>query len=300
MAPRADLHPAIREASADDLAAMWLLGYSGHTRQAYAADLRDWGTWLTTRGTAPLSVRRAHVEAYARDLERRGMAAATVARRLATLAGFYGYAVDEGALDASPVRRVRRPRVDEDSPTAGLDRDELGRLLDIAEDCGPTDHALVCLLALNGLRVSEVLSADLEHLGHARGHRTLEVLRKGGKRGLMPLAPRTSFALDAALGDRVEGPLFIDEHGERLSRHTAARVIARLGKACGLVKQISPHSLRHTFVTLAFDAKVELRDIQDAAGHADPRTTRRYDRARHRLDRNPTYAVAAHVAETAA
>ena len=69
-----------------------------------------------------------------------------------------------------------------------------------------------------------------------------------------------------------------------------------MARAAGITKPISPHSLRHSFVTAALDAGASLRAVQDAAGHADPRTTRHYDRARHSLDRHPTYAVAAHVA----
>lgn len=73
--------------------------------------------------------------------------------------------------------------------------------------------------------------------------------------------------------------------------------MARLARRAGLAKHITPHSLRHTMVTLTLDAEVSLRDVQDAARHADPRTTRRYDRARHALDRHATYTLAAFVAE---
>jgi integrase/recombinase XerD len=87
--------------------------------------------------------------------------------------------------------------------------------------------------------------------------------------------------------------------GRRLDEPAAFRMVRRLARAAGLdcADRLSPHSLRHAFVTLALDAGVSLRDVQDAAGHADPRTTRRYDRARHNLDRAATYAVAAHLAE---
>jgi site-specific recombinase XerD len=95
--------------------------------------------------------------------------------------------------------------------------------------------------------------------------------------------PRTVRAIDAALGGRTDGPLLVSNTGGRLDRHDAARIVARLARRAGLTKHITPHSLRHTMVTLALDAGVSLRDVQDAARHADPRTTRRYDRARHAL-----------------
>jgi site-specific recombinase XerD len=74
------------------------------------------------------------------------------------------------------------------------------------------------------------------------------------------------------------------------------RIVHRLARATGIAKAVSPHSLRHTFVTLALDAGASLRDVQDSAGHADPRTTRRYDRGRHSLDRFAGYHIAAYVA----
>jgi site-specific recombinase XerD len=99
-----------------------------------------------------------------------------------------------------------------------------------------------------------------------------------------------------AVGERVEGPIFVADNGERMNRHQAARVVRRLAKHAGIEKNISPHSLRHSFITAALDAGVALRDVQEAASHADPRTTMRYDRARRSLDRHATYIVATFVA----
>ena len=122
----------------------------------------------------------------------------------------------------------------------------------------------------------------------------LRITRKGGKTATIPLAPRTADAIDAFLGDRADGPLFATRTGGRLDRASAWRLIRRLAERAGLAKasSIHPHDLRHAFVTLSLDAGASLRDVQDAAGHADPRTTRRYDRARHNLDKHPTYALA--------
>lgn len=124
-----------------------------------------------------------------------------------------------------------------------------------------------------------------------RGHRTLRIIRKGGKVHLAPLAPPTAAALDRAVDGRLSGSIFLDWEGRPMDRFDASRVCRRLGRAAG-VGPVHPHALRHAFVTLALDAGVALRDVQDAAGHEDPRTTRRYDRARHNLDRHPTFAVA--------
>src|SRR5207244_9173044 len=116
-----------------------------------------------------------------RNLEAKGRARATVARRLCTIAGLYRYAEEEGLIDHSPAVHVRRPRLDYESHATGLDRNELGALLVAAGLSSARDHALISLLALNGLRISEALGADIEALGLERRHRTLTVTRKGGK-----------------------------------------------------------------------------------------------------------------------
>ncbi len=152
---------------------------------------------------------------------------------------------------------------------------------------------------MNGLRVSEAAGANIERLGMERGHRTLTVLRKGGKTVTMPMSPRTARAVDLAVGERFEGPILLGNDGERLDRHAAARIVRRIGKAAGINKKIGPHTLRHGFVTAALDAGVPLRDVQEAASHADPRTTMRYDRARVSLDRHATYIVSTFIAGAA-
>jgi len=179
----------------------FLAGYRGLTREAYALDLRQFTTWCRARSLNLFAVRRADIESFARDLQAR----ATVTRRLCTIAGFYRYAVEEELLDHSPAAHVRRPRVDYESHAVALDRNEFGALLVAAGLGPPAEHALISLLALNGLRVSEATGADIEHLGLERGHRTLTISRKGGKVVTIPLAQRTARAIDLAIGERTEG-----------------------------------------------------------------------------------------------
>lgn len=92
---------------------------------------------------------------------------------MSTLSGLYAYALDEGLIARCPVARVRRPKVSDESPRLGLDRDELGSFLAAAQASSPRDHMLACLLALNGLRISQALGAEVGDLSHERGHRTL-------------------------------------------------------------------------------------------------------------------------------
>jgi integrase/recombinase XerD len=125
--------------------------------------------------------RRGDIENFARELEVRGRARATVTRRLCTIAGFYKYAVEEELLEHSPAAHVRRPRLEYESHAVGLDRNGLGALLVAAGLGPPLEHALISLLALNGLRVSEATGADIEQLGLERGHRTMTITRKGAR-----------------------------------------------------------------------------------------------------------------------
>ena len=165
------------------------------------------------------AARRADIELFGRDLEAAGRARATVTRRLCTVAGFCKYAVEEELLAHSPAVHVRRPRLDYESHATGLDRNEVGAL-PVAAGLGPAaEHALISLLALNGLRVSEATGAGIVALGTERGHRTLAITRKGGKRAVIPLARRTAQAIDLAIEKAVRGP---DLRGKAPWRNRAA------------------------------------------------------------------------------
>ena len=109
----------------------FLAGYGDLTRQAYELDLRQYASWCHQHHLRLFQVHRANIECFARDLEARGRARATITRRLCTIAGFYRYAVEEDLLDHSPAAHVRRPRLDYDAHATGLDRNELGALRDV-------------------------------------------------------------------------------------------------------------------------------------------------------------------------
>ncbi len=119
--------------------------------------LRQFAAWCRAPHVALFAARRADIECFTRDMEAKGRARSTVSQRLATVAGFYKYAIEEGLPDHSPEAHVRRPRLGYESHAVGLDRDEVGTLLAAAGLGSPADHAIVSLLALTGLRVSEAI-----------------------------------------------------------------------------------------------------------------------------------------------
>jgi site-specific recombinase XerD len=299
------------------LAAAWLGSYrSARTRRAYAGDLAAWLDWLRTGEVDVLDARRVHVDLWVRQLLDAAAANSSTSRRLSALSSFYRHLVEHDLIAANPAAAVRRPTVDPDhTATVGLDRDQARAFIAAADaDTGRArlrTAAAARLLLHLGLRVDELAAADVADLGHDRGHRVLSVTRKGGRRATVVLPPPTAAALDAYLLDRLRthltpagpgtgelsGPLLATVSGGRLDQSALWKLVRRLARAADIPSwaQLSPHSLRHTAITLALDAGAALRDVQDYAGHRDPRTTRRYDRARDTLDRNAAYALAAYL-----
>ena len=242
------------------LVAGWLAQYRPVTAAAYKTDLGAWVTWAVAHGLTLATAGPGDIGAWVRALEAGGARPAGIARKLAALSSFYTWAVDEDAIARSPVARVRRPRVVDDAQPLGLDRDQATQLLLDARTAGPRDDALICLLLLNGLRVSEACSARVEDLGASRGHVTLRITRKGGRDAVIPLAPRTADAVAAASAGRTTGPLLRDDDGKPLDRHDAGRIVRRLARRAGL-PPTNPHALRHAFVTAALDTGAPLRDV---------------------------------------
>jgi integrase/recombinase XerD len=273
--------------------------YRGTSRMHTESDLRVFFTWCQDRQLAPLDAQRNDLELYLRWLQDvRRYKPTTVSRRLSVVAGFYRTCVIDGVLEHSPADYVRRPTVPPESPTLGLTHLQFEAMLTAArESPNPYDFALVCLLGLLGLRIFATVGTDIEDLGEEHGHRVLRVRGKCGKVVLVPLPPAVSRAVDRAAGDRPNGPLLLNSRHVRLDRHAATRRLRRLAGIAGVrLPRMHPHMLRHTFVTTMLDAGVDLRDVQIAARHADPRTTMRYDRARKNLDRHPNYILAAYMA----
>jgi len=279
------------------------LGRFKATSRAHAeSDVRAYLGWCAAHRLDPLAASRPQVELYVRWMQEvRRFKPSTVSRRMSIVAGFYRTAVIDGLLEHSPAEHVRRPTVPAESPTLGLTHLQLEALLTAARQSPHrNDFALVCLLGLLGLPIFEATGLNITDLGEEHGHRVLRVLGKGGKTVLTPLPPAVSRALDHAIGDRAAGPILLNSRGARMDRHAATRRLHSLAAAARMrMPDLHPHMLRHTYVTTMLDAGVDLRDVQIAARHADPRTTMRYDRARNHLDRHPNYILAAYMASGA-
>ena len=323
VAAAADADPVTR------LVLGWLAGKrSEHTRTAYARDIGiiprrragqapSWLAWCRMAGVHPVTgVTGMHVAVYARQLASAELSPSSAARKLAAVAGWYAWLERRGHIPASPAAGIARPRRRAAQPaTPGLTPDQALSLVHAADTAPGAQRArtaaLVAVLLFTGARVSEVIGADVEDLGTERGRRILWVTRGDGQRRSLTLPAPAAARIDAYLAER-DGParrrrdapvgpraLFATASGKRLFAADVWRIVRRLAARAGLpdelARHLGPEAMRHSFATLYLDAGGSLGDLQQVMGHADPRTTRRYDRSR-RAARAPGDVVAAYLA----
>ena len=277
--------------------ASYLARYRDLTLRAYRQDMLAFLRWCTERDLDPLKAQRPHLELYLRWMESRGFAPATIGRRFGTVAGFYKYAVLDGNATSDPTAAVTRPRVAwEGQRRTVLHPLEYAALLTAARRDGPQSHALVALLGMLGLRVSEACGADITDLHYESGYELLRIIGKGRKPAEIPLPVPVLRAVHEACMDRKAGPILLNRKGARMTPACATGRLRRLTAMIGLDHPVSPHSLRRTFCTSGLIAGVPLRDMQYAMRHSDSRTTLRYDMSRANLDRHAAHPVAAYLA----
>lgn len=266
------------------------------TRSTYMIAIDQWYAWCDEMGVDPLAATRGHVEMFARMLEATGRQTSTIAGKLHTLAGLYKFAHADGMIDRNPMIHVRVPVVERRSTSNSLTRTELHDVLESAKAAGLQDHAIMGLLAENALRVSSLIGLDVEHLGSHMGLATITFRVKGGRVLTRTTSPETGDAVRQLARQRGSGPLFVSRYGNRMSRENVARVVRRHAKAVGITKRITPHSLRHSHVTLARNAGVPDREIMATTGHLSASMMNYYDRDAENLERGSTMDVAVYVA----
>ncbi len=284
----------IETQSADLVVARYLLSFQQSTRASYATDLQRFFDFCTAHWLDPLRADRDACNAFALHLEENeGYAAATRARNLCAVHGFFEFMLSEGVLSRNPMASVTRPKLSDCSQATGLTRTELLMVLMAAKEASVEDFALISLLARNGLRISEALAIKWADFSEERGYSCVHITRKGGRSAVAPLSAVTGSAIRGLQRQSDNEYVFSGQGGGPISRTTAWRRLNRIVERSVPHKagRISPHSLRHTFVTLSLEAGVPLHDVQDGAGHRDPSTTQRYNRARHRLENHPTHRL---------
>ncbi len=256
---------------------------SPHTRSAYLRDLGEFQAFLKRHcGSEQVALARVDsllLRRYLAELHKRNQRT-SIARKLSALRTFFRYLVREGSLASNPTEGLSTPKLSRylpktlsvDEAAALMERGYGKSLLDLR------DRAIVELFYSSGLRVSELTGLDVGSLDLREN--LVRVLGKGRKERIVPVGRKAREALLAYLEARglpgAEDPLFLNARGGRLTPRSVQRNLkARLIKA-GLIKDISPHALRHSFATHLLDGGADLRAIQELLGHASLSTTQKY------------------------
>lgn len=256
---------------------------SPHTRAAYLRDLAEFKSFLTRRGDASRAA-LARIDTFLMrhflaELHKRNQRT-SIARKLSALRTFFRYLVREGLLASNPCEGLSTPKLNQYLPKT-LSVDEVHALMERGHGPGllaQRDRAILELFYSSGLRVSELTGLDVGCLDLRE--KLVRVLGKGRKERIVPIGSKAHEALLAYLEARgepdSEQPLFLNARGGRLTPRSVQRNLkTRLIKA-GLIKDISPHALRHSFATHLLDGGADLRVIQELLGHASLSTTQKY------------------------
>jgi tyrosine recombinase XerC len=259
-------------------------GYSPHTIAAYRQDLVQFAAFLEQEGCAWSGVDRACARKYLAHLQRRALAPASVARKLAALRAFYAYLVRMDVLPTHPLRNLGTPKLPHRLPHY-LSVDETVALLTAPDPHTPQglrDRAILEMLYSTGLRVSELVGLDLGDIDW--GQREARVLGKGGKERIVIIGRPALRVLRTYLqqarprlaGERTTPALFLNRLGGRLSDRSVRTIVSEHARVAGLEQDVTPHTLRHTFATHLLEGGADLRIVQELLGHSRLTTTQRY------------------------
>ena len=256
---------------------------SPNTLSSYLRDVRQYLDWLEEEGISPTQALHADVEAYTRSMTAKGKSAATVTRCQASLKSFYSWLIQIGQIRENPARGLSQTKVERKLPHILTSR-EVELFLeqpDPSDAKGCRDKAMLELLYATGIRVSELIGLDLDNINLSAGF--IRCANRGKER-IIPLYQAAVRALQNYL-DRVrpqmvehpdEKALFVNMSGERMSRQGFWKIIKHYQEKAGIQKDITPHTLRHSFAAHLLENGADLHSIQEMLGHADISSTQIY------------------------
>lgn len=257
---------------------------SPYTLRNYRTDLADFVRFMAdVEGTDPLAVNRQSFRRYLGDLLTRGVAQASVSRKVSTIKGFFRFLTREGKLPANPLALVSPPRREKRLPHV-LRREDLGALIEAADETTPAglrNRAILELMYAAGVRLSEIAGLDVDHLDLT--DHTVRVRGKGNRERIVLIGQPAAKALQRyvtdgrpALAANVTPALFLNRDGGRLSGRSIQKIVRQHALKAGLDERVHPHLLRHSFATHLLDGGAELRVVQELLGHSTPVTTQIY------------------------
>jgi integrase/recombinase XerC len=261
-------------------------GSSRHTLRAYGSDLAELAGWATHRGREPGSLVYRDLRSYAAALSERGLARASVSRKLAAVRSFHDHLTRTGGAPQNPAELLPMPKKQSRLPRV-LGPEEIAKLLDRVPASGPLavrDRAMLEVTYACGLRAEEIVNLDGDSVDF--DSETLRVTGKGSKTRIVPMGEPAQRALDrylrrsrpALATERAEQALFLSRRGRRLSPSDVRRRLDRWVREAAVAGHVSPHTLRHSFATHLLEGGADLRSIQELLGHSSVSTTQVYTR----------------------
>jgi site-specific recombinase XerD len=261
-------------------------GSSRHTVRAYGGDLAELAKWATGRDKEPGGLAYRDLRAYAAALSERGLARASVARKLAAVRSLHEHLARTGAAPQNPAELLPMPKKASRLPRV-LGPDQIAALLDRIPASGPLevrDRAMLEAAYACGLRAEEIVNLDTDAVDF--DSETLRVTGKGSKTRIVPMGEPAQRALErylsqarpALAADRAEPALFLSRRGRRLSPSDIRRRLDRWVREAAVAGHVSPHTLRHSFATHLLEGGADLRSIQELLGHSSVSTTQVYTR----------------------
>lgn len=295
----------LKEVPEEDL---WLEGQrSKETRRAYRADIRHFISALRIRSRDELRlVDRAAVIHWQRAMEKEGARPRTIRRRLSALSSLFTHLVSQRLADTNPCREVKRPRVNRKrGETRSFSQKQARALLDAPDATtlrGQRDRAILSVGLQVGARRSEIAHLAVKDFHQNQGFWSLHFLRKGGEDLSVSVNPQTAQRIHDYLGmaghaGDLEGPLFRPLRANGQTKDTRRpmhpdmidRIVKKYARKLRFGPGFSAHSMRATFITTALDNGASLEDVQRDVGHADPTTTKLYDRRGHNPEKSASF-----------
>jgi len=269
---------------------------SPHTLRNYASDLNQFHSYLApprvdgARKEIPVKdINHITIREWMSELHAENKMKSSIARKLASLRTFFQFLVREGVLGVNPAKLVATPRIERKLPTH-LSMEDAVRFIetpDLQTDLGKRDRAILEFLYATGMRVGELVNLNIRDIDfkgklvRVTGKRKKQRILPFGKPALQSLMhylneSRLVFLNNCPPAERDERAVFLNYKGTRITTRSVGRMVDKYIKRCGDIKDISPHSLRHSFATHLLDSGADLRDIQELLGHARLSTTQIY------------------------
>jgi integrase/recombinase XerD len=283
---------------------------SEDTKTAYIKDLKFFFDFLKSGNvfiSHPKEIQSYHFQLYRDHLMEKGLASATINRRLVCIRSFMKWAIAAKLMDHNPLDTVKLPKVQTESPTVAFDDEEVGRMInapDMDTHKGRTHRLIMVLLFHLGLRRSELTNIKMHQFNQDRGHFVLRIHGKGDKVRLVPINEEVrseinhyveelkNHGIELGAEDYLLQTDLKSKNTRPIDGSTIFRVISRYAKKVGITKSVSPHSCRATVISHLLDTQhAAIRDVATFAGHSNITTTERYDKRRKNLNKSAAYKV---------